>query len=248
MIERALIAAPGLLIGAAVGSYVGTAALRAAEGEQASAGRSRCDGCRKSLGFWATIPVVSYLVRGGRCDACREPIDPVHPVSEIVGAVMGCGLILTMRSPASWLLAVLGFALLAAAIIDAKTQRLPNLLTLVVAAAATGLAWLGGGEGLLVGAVAAVATFVALETTRWGFIKFGRRPGLGFGDVKLCAALAIWLGAMTPWMIVLASGLGLLFVIAVRPRDGRIAFGPMIALSAFVLGVCREAGLWPNLA
>jgi leader peptidase (prepilin peptidase)/N-methyltransferase len=69
-------------------------------------------------------------------------------------------------------------------------------------------------------------------------------PGLGFGDVKLIGALALWLGDLTPWMVVGAAILGLVASALLKPSGGRLAFGPAIAASAWTLGLVREANLW----
>jgi leader peptidase (prepilin peptidase)/N-methyltransferase len=76
-----------LALGLCVGSYAGTAAMRAARKEPSLAGRSHCDACGKSLGWAETVPVLSFVALGGRCVACRAPISRFHLVCELaVGA------------------------------------------------------------------------------------------------------------------------------------------------------------------
>jgi leader peptidase (prepilin peptidase)/N-methyltransferase len=68
-------------------------------------------------------------------------------------------------------------------------------------------------------------------------------PGLGLGDAKLVAALALWLGSATAYMILLATLLGL--TVAVLGRAGPrqpLAFGPMIAAAGWAVGVAKESG------
>jgi leader peptidase (prepilin peptidase)/N-methyltransferase len=82
---------------------------------------------------------------------------------------------------------------------------------------------------------------------RRGFQRFRGQAGLGFGDVKLITALAFWLGLATPWAVVAAAGIGLAFAVlrGAGRRNERFAFGPMIAAAAWIVGMTREAGLWP---
>jgi leader peptidase (prepilin peptidase)/N-methyltransferase len=82
---------------------------------------------------------------------------------------------------------------------------------------------------------------------RWLAARRSGEPGLGLGDVKLLAALALWLGLATPWLIAAASLLGLLLMAITRPKDGRLAFGPAIAVSAWTIGIIGEAGQWPMM-
>ncbi len=235
----------GLPAGAAVGSYASTAALRAGRGEQASVGRSRCDGCHQPLGFYQTVPILSFLLHRGACSSCRAPIARIHLVGEILGvAVVGSAFLATSPGRAA-LLALLGLALLGSALIDARTRRLPDLLTVLIALAGATLAWTWSPFDLALGAVAAAIAFALLQGVRWAFRARRGHDGMGFGDVKLIAALCLWIGPAMAWAVVGAGVVGLAAIAVLRPRDGRMPFGPAIALSAWSVGLCLEAGLWP---
>jgi len=240
--------AVGAVVGACLGSFVVTAALRSTRAEQALVGRSRCDSCGVTLGFARTLPVVSYLGQGGACTTCGSRIDPLHLVGEIAGGMIVAAALLAAPIERAGLLAALGLMLLASALVDTRTQRLPDLLTLAVAVIGVLLAALRSPVDLLIGAVAAVLTFLVLEALRRGFLALTGKPGLGFGDVKLAAALALWLGLATPWAIAIASVMGLVAMTIKRPADGRLSFGPAIAMASFGVGLLREAGAWPQLS
>ncbi len=232
--------------GACLGSFASTAAVRLARGEQAIVGRSRCDGCGQTLGFLATVPVISYVGRAGACSACRGRIDPVHPIGEIAGAAIAVAAFAAAPVPQALLISALGLLLLASAILDARTQHLPDFLTAAAALIAAALAWTHGAVALTEGLIAAAVAFLVMEGVRRSFLWLRRKPGLGFGDVKLLAALAPWLGVATPWAVVGASVLGLLTFAVLRPKDGRIAFGPMLILAGLIVGLLREAHAWPQ--
>jgi leader peptidase (prepilin peptidase)/N-methyltransferase len=235
-----------VLAGACVGSFVATAAVRAARGEGFVVGRSHCDSCGVELGFAETLPVVSFIRRRGVCAACGARIDPIHPLGELSGAAIGLACVSLAPFPSYLLAAALGLTLLASAVVDARTRRLPDVLTLAALALAAILSLLHCVKNLEAGLVAAAIAFGLLELVRRSFLWLRRKPGLGFGDVKLAAALAIWLGAATAWAVVIASVLGLIAFAVARPRDGRLPFGPMLALAGFAVGLMQEAGLWPR--
>ena len=239
--------AVGAVVGACLGSFAATAALRSARAEQALIGRSRCESCGVTLGFARTLPVVSYLGQGGACATCGSRIDPLHLVGEVAGGVIVAAALFAAPIERAGLVAALGLALLASALVDARTQRLPDLLTLAVAVIGTLLAAFRSPLDLLIDAIAAVLTFLVFEALRRGFLALTGKPGLGFGDVKLATALALWLGLATPWAIAIASGLGLAVMAIRRPADGRLSFGPAIAVASFGVGLLQEAGAWPQL-
>jgi prepilin peptidase CpaA len=99
--------------------------------------------------------------------------------------------------------AVLGGLLAIAAVSDVVRHRIPNAVT--VAVAATGLASVtlrGGWSGALSSSAGLVVVFGALVVP-W------RRRAIGGGDLKLAAAAAAWVGLWGLWRYALASALAL---------------------------------------
>ena len=130
--------------------------------------------------------------------------------------------------------AVLLLALAALSWIDARTLRLPDVLTLPLAAAGLVQAWALTGRIVpaLVGAGAGYLFFVLVET---GFRRLRGKDGLGRGDAKLLAAGGAWCGWMgLPWIVMIASSSGLVFaglaMLFARRLPGLLPFGPFLAL------------------
>jgi leader peptidase (prepilin peptidase)/N-methyltransferase len=242
----ALIAA--LPLGAVVGSFAATAGLRWVRGEQALSGRSHCDACAAPLGFGATVPILSYVRLGGACAACRAPIHPGHFAGEVLGAslVVASAALLPI-GPAVGAAAV-GLVLIAAGAADVASRRLPDLASVLAAVLGLGLALLRGPTAILAGLAAAALTGGILLLLRRSFAARRGDPGLGLGDVKLAAALALWLGSVTPWALALAGLMGLVQMRLFKPADGRIAFGPLLAASGWSVGLALQAGLLGGLA
>lgn len=242
----ALIAA--LPLGAIIGSFAATAGLRWARGEQALSGRSRCDACAAPLGFGATIPIFSYVRLGGACADCRAPIHPGHFAGEVLGAALAATSVALLPVGPALAGAALGLVLIAAGAADAASRRLPDLASVLAAALGLGLALLRGPAAILAGLAAAALTGGILLLLRRSFAARRGDPGLGLGDVKLAAALALWLGSATPWALALAGLTGLAQVRLFKPADGRIAFGPLLAASGWSVGLALQAGLLGDLA
>lgn len=246
MIEAAALLLSASL-GAVVASYVTTAALRATDPAAPTGARSLCDGCRRPLGWAESLPIVSYAILRGRCRTCAASISPFHPAGEIVGAIVGACLVLAASDYRIVGLAVMAAILLGASVIDVRTRILPDLLIGIVAIIAALLALNHGRETLLVGLAAAVISLGIFGGLAWLYRRRRGHVGLGMGDVKLFAALALWLGLATPWMVFIASALGLAIMALVRQPDRKIPFGPMIAVAGFAIGLLLEAGIWPAL-
>ncbi len=236
-----------LALGSVVGSFAATAGLRWARGEQALTGRSRCDACAAPLGFGQTVPIVSYVCLRGTCAKCGVSISPVHLAGEVVGASVALASFALLPISAALLVMGLGLTLIAAAIADLTNRRLPNLANLLVAGLGGALAVQRGLFALLVGLAASALTAVMLMLVRQAFFERKRLQYMGLGDVKLAAALALWLGAATPWMISAAGVLGLVQAGLFKSAKPGIAFGPMLALVGWTMGLALQAGLFGDL-
>ena len=100
-----------VLSGLIVGSFINLAADRVPRRESLLRPRSHCRACGRVLNAIDLLPVVGYVVRGGRCATCRSPIGHSAPLVEIVsGACMLAGLALL----GTWPGAVAGFAMVGA--------------------------------------------------------------------------------------------------------------------------------------
>ncbi len=220
------------LVGAVAGSFCATAALRFATGESPWGGRSRCDGCARTLGWAETVPFVGFVRSGGQCPACHSPIDRMHLWGEGLGAIVAVTAIVTSPDTSGIILALVGLVLLVLGLADIRTYRLPDLGNAIVAALCALLALLR--HELIIGLIAAATTAVLLFILKVWLERRRGRTMLGTGDIKLIAALAVGLGAWTSYMIAGAAmfGLGAIIIRRMKGHD-RLPFGPFIAASGF---------------
>ena len=200
---------------------------------------SACPNCGHKIRPWQNIPVLSYLMLGGKCAGCRTTISIRYPRVEAAGAVLAVLIGLTFG--ASWQTLVLcpvAWALLALTMIDLDTQLLPDVITLP-------LLW----AGLMVNSFAvivplsdalwgAVGGYLTLWTVYQVFKALTGKEGMGYGDFKLLAALGAWLGwLMLLPMIILSSLVGLVLAVGFIAKQGRsepMPFGPSIAIAGLI--------------
>ena len=232
------------LWGAAAGSFLPRAAYRFSVPPE-EAWRDVCPGGHPVRGWvgWAWCGACA----GGAETAVTEKkktYGPSTPLVALVTALLCAALAAatgTRPEIAVWLLlAPVGVLL---AVVDFRVQRLPDVLTLPLAAAAL----------VLLGLVALVpehagdwptALFGTLALGGGFFVLFLINPGgMGFGDVKL----ALGLGAVLGWYgwptLMLGTFAAFLFgalyggALVVARRAGRktaIAFGPFLIAGAYV--------------
>jgi leader peptidase (prepilin peptidase)/N-methyltransferase len=203
--------------------------------------RSACPHCGHQITALENIPVISWLMLGGKCSSCKAPISPRYPAIEAVTGLLSAALVWHFGSGWMGLAAlVFGWMLLAMTMIDYDTQLLPDDLTYP-------LLWLGllvNLDGMFVplrdAVIGAAAGYLVLWSIYWLFKLATGKEGMGYGDFKLLAALGAWLGwAMLPTIILLSSVVGALvgislIVFAKRGRDKPIPFGPYLAAAGLI--------------
>jgi hypothetical protein len=128
----AFLAAALGLIGLTIGSFLNVCIYRLPLGQSIVFPASRCPSCKKALQWYHNVPVVSWLVLGGRCAYCRQSISARYPAVELL-----TGVVFALHAPVFGddlpLLAVrLAFAaaLIVLAFIDIDHRILPNGITL----------------------------------------------------------------------------------------------------------------------
>ena len=135
---------------------------------------------------------------------------------------------------------VFTWILIAASGIDARTQLLPDQLTLP-------LLWLGMLLSLVpifvdppTAIVGAAIGWASLWSVFWLFKLATGKEGMGYGDFKLMGALGAWMGATALLPIILMSSLfgavvgGTVLLIKGKNRNTPIPFGPFIAAAGWI--------------
>lgn len=240
-----LLAAP--IAGSAAGAFARRFPDRLADWVS---GRSRCPACGTALAARDLVPLLSYLLLRGRCRHCRAPIDPAEPGVELAALLLAALAVLLLEPLPALLAALVGWVLLAAALVDRRTLLLPDLLTLPLVAVGLAAAGLGLAPasplGSLAGALLGLAgTALLAEAYR----RLRGREGLGMGDAKLLAGAGAWLGpGSLPLVVLIGATAALAAALATgahRRPDEPVPFGPWLALGFWSVLLVELAGLSP---
>lgn len=137
---------------------------------------------------------------------------------------------------------VLAAALSVLSAIDLHHYRLPDVLTLPLAALGIVVAWWSGAAPLWWSAASAVLGFALFAGIAYAYRYVRGRAGLGLGDAKLLAASGAWLGAEgLPTVVLWATGPALVCVLVASWRGGslsattRLPFGPFLAFATWLV-------------
>ena len=210
--------------------------------------RSRCPSCNHQITAMQNIPVISYLLLGGKCGNCKAPISRRYPAVELLTAVLTG--VVAWRFGFGWEAAAaiaLTWTLIAISVIDIDHQIIPDSISLPLIWSGLFLSLfhpLAGAEILFVDAKTAIAGGLAGYLSLWSIYHLFRlltgKEGMGYGDFKLLAALGAWLGWQMLPLIILLSAIvgavsGILMIVTKRhERSVPIPFGPYLAAAGWV--------------
>jgi len=222
------------ILGAAFGSFGNVLVLRMPKNESIN-GRSHCPHCGHMLSAWELIPIVSFIMLRGKCRSCSKPIAWQYPLVEFVTGLLFllAGWWSGFLVPESILLGLVFWAMLLIALIDARTQMIPDAFTVMLLICAVAYR-------LLLHSLAFDGALVALIFFGGQWL-FSRGQWVGSGDVFLAVALGFLLGSWEHLLLGLMAAyiIGALYVsvllgLGTMKRSQHVAFGPFLVIGALI--------------
>ena len=202
---------------------------------------SHCPHCKAAIKPWQNIPVLSYIMLGGKCSNCAVKISPRYPLLELVTGLMTMALAWHFDLSLALLgAALLTWSLISLTMIDVDHQLLPDDITLPLLWLGLLLNLNGAYVSLPEAVIGAMAGYLSLWSIYWVFKLLTGKEGMGYGDFKLLAALGAWLGWQAlPMIILLSSLVGAVCGITLMALKGRgkevpIPFGPYLAMAGWI--------------
>jgi leader peptidase (prepilin peptidase)/N-methyltransferase len=215
-----------LALGLVVGSFANVCIHRLPREESVVTPRSRCPACRTPIAAGDNVPLLSYLVLGGRCRHCGASISWRYPAVELTNGLLFLAVALrTAPSPAAAVQMALLTALLVLSLVDLDHQILPNVITLPGIAIGLLASALPGPPSPLEAAIAAAAGYLGFAAVATAYQRTRGVEGLGQGDWKLAAMLGAFFGwekmLLTVFLASLAGTAVGLSLMAFRGHDTR---------------------------
>jgi leader peptidase (prepilin peptidase)/N-methyltransferase len=231
------------LFGLVIGSFLNVCIVRLPAEQSVVSPPSRCPRCGRPVQWMENIPVFSWLLLGGRCRGCKEPISILYPLVELTVGLLWTAAALQYGLNLQGLTAALfGTLLLGIALTDAREYIIPNEFTwggliigLILSAA-------GGLHALLLALLGAVVGFAILWLVGVvGKLAF-KEEAMGGGDIKMMAMVGAflgWQGVLLTIFLGAVFGTAIFLPLALVGKKKLVPFGVFLAVGAavtFVLG------------
>ena len=224
--------------------------------------RSRCPHCKKIIRWYDNVPILSYILLGGRCRQCKKPISIRYPLIEALSGIVSVLLFLKLGLSIEWaIFFAFSAALIALGFIDLDHRILPDPITL------NGI-WIGvlvsvflaqpsplisrlfrtlGVEATnprIIAITASVLGAIVGGGLLWAvaeaYLKLRGVEGMGFGDVKMMAMVGAFLGAPLALLTImigslLGSVIGLILIrYANKSREYELPFGTFLTVAGII--------------
>ncbi|HAM62266.1 MAG TPA: prepilin peptidase [Erysipelotrichaceae bacterium] len=223
-----------LVFGFIIGSFLNVVIYRLPKHESIVYGPSHCMNCNEKIKPYDLIPVLSYIILGGKCRSCSMKISIRYPLIELLNGLLYLGIfILNELTLDSILMMAFSSTLLVIAMIDFDTMDVYDGTLIVI---------------LLLGVVRLISDFSNFPSAILGglvvsiplYIIAILTQGIGGGDVKLMGVAGFFLGVkMTlvgTFLGILMGGLWgvILMVFFKKAGKAMIPFGPFLCIGMYI--------------
>jgi len=230
-----------ILFGLIWGSFLNVVIYRLPRRKNLSFPPSHCPQCSRPIKVYDNIPVLSYLLLGGRCRQCRVRIPITYFLVEFLTPLSL--ILLHFRYGLSlhfFASCVFTSALIVLAFIDFYHQILPDAVTLPTLALALGYAFFRPDLSILQALLGAGIGAGFLLLVYGVYYLLRKKEGMGLGDVTMMLMIGAFLGWKQAFFtLILASFVGALagvLFILFRKKDLQYAlpFGTFLAPGAYI--------------
>ncbi|AKL96349.1 type II secretory pathway, prepilin signal peptidase PulO [Clostridium aceticum] len=230
------------ILGVFIGSFLNVCIHRIPLGKSVVYNSSHCPQCRTSLKFYDLIPVVSYLVLGGKCRYCHGNIKLRYPMIELFTGVVYLVLGYKFYTDIQLLKYLFLFSVLIVIFfIDLQHKIIPDGLVIIIMMwgiiwqfFTPEISWVNAIGGALLGG----GTLLVLALITEG--------GFGGGDIKLMFAIGMYFGVLhtllTLFLAFITGGLFGIVLILMKgyTRKDFIAFAPFLILGIVMSILCGD--------
>jgi len=242
------------VLGALWGSFANVCIYRLPLRGGVVKGRSFCPKCKKKIFWYENIPILSYLILGGKCSKCKKKISFQYLLVESI-SIFSFLLIYYFFgvSLTTILLIILFLSFIVIFFIDLKHYIIPDILTFPMMVLGFLKSFDPNLNPLFPNYINSLLGGIIGYGIIWLLILFYKKirnkEGMGLGDAKILAVVGFWFGWVSiPFVIFLSSTIGLIVVIPdllkkKKKLTSQIPFGPYIIIATIIFIVFKDTFL-----
>lgn len=185
------------IFGLCVGSFLNVVIYRLPNKMSLAKPNSHCPTCKYELRWYDNIPVLSYVMLGGKCRSCKTHISFRYTAVELANTVLWllCTFLFWEKSiPLACIYMIVCSVFLCVFFIDFEHQIIFDRFQIILLVLGVASIFFDKDYGWLSHVIGGASGFALFYLISWGFEKLCGKEGLGGGDVKLAGVVGLLLG------------------------------------------------------
>ena len=229
------------ILGLIVGSFLNVCIIRLPKQKDNIFRESRCVRCKNKIDWYNNIPLLSYLLLGGKCKRCKKKINWMYPIVEGLTAVIFYMSYQNHELSLDLIFTLIFFsALVVVFFTDFNYFLIFDVVTLPLTALGVIISLFNMNPFYITALdsiFGAVIGYLIIYLIRWTYFKIKKVEGMGLGDAKLFLAIGAWLGVNSLLFVLFVSALlgsiyGIIYIIVNnKNKKTELAYGCFIILA-----------------
>lgn len=227
-----------------MGSFLDVLAMRLSNNKSILWPASHCENCQHKLKWYELIPIISYLIQGGKCRSCKTKLPVSYLVIEVVTGVLYIVSYHSFGFSPKFLISLIFISGLITIIVSDieymiildEIIAITSILVIILKLIFFGI------ERTAVSIIGGILAFLTMYAIKLVGDKLFKRESMGGGDIKLMFLFGLVIGyPLSICDIFLATFIA--FPIAIymlfRRKDNLIPFGPFLAMAAILIHISK---------
>jgi leader peptidase (prepilin peptidase)/N-methyltransferase len=232
-----------LILGASFGSFLNVVIYRLPRRQSIAFPASHCPVCNTKIKPYDNIPVLSYILLGGKCRNCKAHISLQYPLVELLTACSFVALIILNDYLLDLTLLknlIFFCGSIAIIFIDFKHFIIPDVISLSLIIVGVIFAFFIPEPSWQSSIIGAAVGFTSFYLIAWAFFKIKGQVGLGGGDIKYVTAIGAFIGIIgLGFVVFFSSVIALIYQILrnIKTKEQTpkiIPYGPFLAIAALI--------------
>lgn len=232
------------IFGSVIGSFLNVLAVRLSNNESILWPSSHCHNCQHKLKWYELIPVVSYIIQGGKSRCCKTRIPISYLIIEIITGILYMVSYHSFDFSYEFIISLIFISSLIVIIISDIEYMI--ILDEIIAGSSILIILLQllffGLDYTVDKIVAGILAFVTMYVIKLIGDKLFKKESMGGGDIKLMFLFGIVIGYyLSLCDIFLATFIAFpvaIYVLFSR-KDNLIPFGPFLAMGAILIHISK---------
>ena len=237
------------ILGSAIGSFLNVVIYRIPLEKSIISPPSSCPKCGARIKPWHNIPILGWIILGGKCANCKEKISPRYPIIEAITGILAVIVYSKFNTFDIWFIMTFSvFAtLLALTMIDFDYKAVPDSLNLLALTLAVFTS-----SNILENITNAFIMMGVISALRFYVSYFMKKEALGEGDIIVAGTMGALLGIKLSLMALFISALIAIFpslYIKFKKNDLELPFIPFLTSATFIVWYFNDffLTLWSKL-